>query len=76
MLAYGGFIEMPTPAPADLGGRPPNLARLAKRALRQRGPAWVDGLVHQADLGDPDAVRALVEIATSQQAPNTREPKT
>ena len=65
---------MPAPAPADLGGRPPNLARLAKKALRQRGPAWVDGLVHQADLGDADAVRALVEIA-SKPEPNTREPK-
>lgn len=66
---------MPAPAPADLGGRPPNLARLAKRALRLRGPSWVEGMVRQADLGDADAVRALVEIATSQQAPNTREPK-
>ena len=65
---------MPAPAPNDKGGRPPNLARLAKKALRQRGPAWVDGLVHQADLGDPDAVRALVEIA-SKPEPNTREPK-
>ena len=71
MLAYGGFFEMPAPAP-DRGGRPLNLAKLAQKALRADGPQWLESLKRDAALGDAGAIRVLLDLAL--QAPSKQPP--
>ena len=71
MLAYGGFIEMPAPAP-DKGGRPVSLHRIARQAVRADGTKWLESLKRDAALGDATAIHTLLELA---QAPTRiREP--
>ena len=71
VLAYGGFFEMPAPAP-DLGGRPVSLHRIARQAVRADGTKWLESLKRDAAMGDAGAIRVLLDLAL--QAPSKQPP--
>ena len=54
---------MPTPTPADRGGRPINLSRIARQAVRASGTKWVESLKRDAGLGDAAAIRVWLDLA-------------
>ncbi len=53
---------MPAPTPVR-GGRPINLSRIARQAVRADGTKWLESLKRDADLGDASAIRTLIELA-------------
>ena len=50
----------------DRGGRPPNLHKAARQVARVRGRLWIETLRRQADAGDAEAIRLLLDLAKQQ----------
>lgn len=44
-------------------GRPPDLRRRAVQLARAHGATWLNDLARQADLGDPAAIRTILDLA-------------
>ncbi len=48
---------------SDKGGRPVDLAKLARNVMRLDGPRWLETLRKDADRGDSVAIQTIIGLA-------------